>query len=651
MKASNLEGRHMSGCNYWASHAGTEMWKDWREDVVRKDLKALSEAGLSVLRVFPLWRDFQPLELQRTFHSLPREIRMSGGAPLPETERGRAGVSEEAMARFKAFSEMAAENGMKLIVSLVTGWMSGRLFAPPAFEGLNPISDPLAVRWEIAFVRHFVKSFKSDPAILAWELGNECNCMGKAASREEAWGWTNSIASAIRLEDPSRSVASGMHGLYPESKTEFNEWDPRPWTIQDQGELTDLMCAHPYPHSPSKKAARVDPVGSMRSSFQAVVEARLYGDIGGKPAMVEEIGTFGPMVCDETSQASFLRNVLFNTWAHGSLGLLWWCAFDQSHLSSTPYDWNAWERELGLLRPDYSRKPLCGEFAKFEAFLKSLPVDRLPSFRRDAVCVLTRGMGADETLSNAWSSFLLAKQAGFDLEFQFANDALKESSVYIVPGVKGAESMPLSLWRLLQERVEKGAVLYVSLDDGHLAPFNDVFGLAVETRQEREAPARFSLGGRSFVCQAPYKLGLRCEGAEAIASEEDGNPVLTRFKKGSGEVWLTSLPIEKSLGAKPGAFDEGAAPFHAIYSLFASKAIGSRALRRSCPQISVTEHEIDEKKTLAVLVNNSGKEARSPLELLQEVRVAKAFPEEAFSDGSIELGPREGAALLLETEA
>ena len=54
-------GTFIVGCNYWASHSGTAMWKDWRRDVVAEDLRKLAEAGIQVLRVFPLWPDFQPL--------------------------------------------------------------------------------------------------------------------------------------------------------------------------------------------------------------------------------------------------------------------------------------------------------------------------------------------------------------------------------------------------------------------------------------------------------------------------------------------------------------------------------------------------------------------------------------------------------------
>ena len=50
------------GCNYWASHAGTEMWRKWDEAIVREDLKKLAAHGATWLRVFPNWRDFQPVK-------------------------------------------------------------------------------------------------------------------------------------------------------------------------------------------------------------------------------------------------------------------------------------------------------------------------------------------------------------------------------------------------------------------------------------------------------------------------------------------------------------------------------------------------------------------------------------------------------------
>ena len=50
------------GCNYWASNAGADMWRDFDIDCIDKDVKILSENGVKHMRVFPNWRDFQPVE-------------------------------------------------------------------------------------------------------------------------------------------------------------------------------------------------------------------------------------------------------------------------------------------------------------------------------------------------------------------------------------------------------------------------------------------------------------------------------------------------------------------------------------------------------------------------------------------------------------
>ena len=39
-------GRFYVGCNYWASHAGTYMWRNWRPEIVRQDFEMMAKAGL-----------------------------------------------------------------------------------------------------------------------------------------------------------------------------------------------------------------------------------------------------------------------------------------------------------------------------------------------------------------------------------------------------------------------------------------------------------------------------------------------------------------------------------------------------------------------------------------------------------------------------
>ena len=67
---------------------------------------------------------------------------------------------------------------IKVIVGLITGWMSGRLYVPTALYGKDVLTDPTALYFEQLFIRGFVSRFKSKDALYAWDLGNECNCLG-----------------------------------------------------------------------------------------------------------------------------------------------------------------------------------------------------------------------------------------------------------------------------------------------------------------------------------------------------------------------------------------------------------------------------------------------------------------------------------------
>jgi hypothetical protein len=595
-----LSGRFVVGCNYWASHAGTAMWSDWQPEVINADLRQMAAAGLQILRVFPLWPDFQPIHILRTYHGKPVEYRL-GEAPLAD---GDAGVSDLAMARFAEFANLAEKHGLKLIVGLITGWMSGRLFVPPALEGRNPITDPAALMWELRFVQEFVQRFKAYPAVLAWDLGNECNCLGPA-TREEAWVWTASLVNAIRAEDRTRPVVSGMHSLTPTRDAA--------WTIQDQGALTDILTTHPYPYFTPH--CDQDPVNTIRTILHSTAESRWYADIGGTPCLVEEIGTLGPMLASEAGAADFLRAVLFSAWAHDCHGLLWWCAYDLGHLEHAPYDWDAYERELGLIRGDRSPKPVLHELTKFRRFLDGLPIQTLPPRLTEAVCLTSEGQ---DGWGAAYSSFILARQAGFDLAFSYVDQPLPDAPLYLLPGISGGRVLPRRRWLELLAKVQAGATLYISHRDGMLSPLTEPLGFEVHTRERRVNHTTVRLDALpdtpELPTAGPIKLNLNPSHAEVLGREADGSPALTRAQFGKGTIYFLTFPLEQELAEHPGAFHTpDAPPAWQLYRHLAAPFLAHRAVRNDHPQVGVTEHPLDEQTRVIVLVNYSPTPLEVPL--------------------------------------
>ncbi len=584
-------GKFVMGCNYWASHAGTFMWRNWKADAVAKDFAALRANGIEIVRVFPLWPDFQPLTKLYECSGNFREIRMNE-LPFPDTETGRAGVEAKQLDNFRTLADLASQNGLKLVVGLVTGWMSGRLYVPPAFEGVDVLTDPEAIRWQVRFVRCFVRELKDHPAIVGWDLGNECNCMGKAPTDAAAWLWSNAIASAIRMEDRSRPVVSGMHSLQCDSRA--------PWRIVDQGELMDILTTHPYPWFTPH--CEIDQVNTLRNAFHATAESRLYADVGGVPCFVEEAGNLGPMLSGEETAASYLRNMLWNSWAHDCRGLMWWCAHDQTELRHAPYDWVAMERELGLL--DLKRKPKkpVMEFAKFRKVLDSLPFEKLPEFRRDAVVLLT---AEQDQWGAAYSSFILAKQAGFDVEFQNADQPLKDAKLYIMPSVGGMAAMPGVRYDALLAKIRAGATLLVTLDGGVLQPFNAVFGTDVDFRF-KSGPYQVKLAtGETLTLKNTFRYAMKVRDAKVLGTDDALSPVFSVAKYGKGKAMVLMSAVETMLADQPGAFAEGAEPYCAIYRMAAEAAGIKRAVRSLDPQLTVTEHWLSAKELIVVAINNT----------------------------------------------
>jgi len=612
----NETGNFLTGCNYWASHAGIKMWSNWNPDQIEEDMITLKKSGITTLRIFPLWSDFQPISLLRGAYGTPVECRF-GELALPDTDTGKAGMSEEMLQRFACFLELLDKHNMTCIVALITGWMSGRLFVPPALEGLNPITDPLAIRWETRFVKYLVTKFKSNSTISAWELGNECNCMGKA-TRDEAYEWTALIANTVKAVDPSRPIISGMHSLSPTGA----------WSMFDQAELTDILTTHPYPIF--TKHCGNEPINTIRPILHSTAESRYYADLGGKACLCEELGILGNMIASEKIAAQYVRSCLFSLWANDCNGLIWWCSADQGQLEEAPYDWFAFERELGIIRDDKTAKPVADEFASFSSFLKSLPFEKLPLRSSRAVCILTKDQ---DNWGVAYASFILAKQAGFDIEFQYADQPLKDAELYLMPSIKDGWVMSKLRLETLYDKIRKGSTLYISHDNGIMSNFEQITGLEVQSRETRINPVSINmeLDGEEdiFSFDATRKLNLKATRAKVIGTEPDGNPAFSVSAYGKGKVFFLGAPLEISLSLKPHAFtntNTNETEYWHIYKHIGKDILDNNKIRKQNSALAVTEHIIDASSVAVVTINMSDKAVVDSLSLVPGWIFSKSIP-------------------------
>jgi len=637
-------GSFVIGVNYWASHSGIKMWSDWNPEQIEEDLAIIKSCGMTVVRIFPLWSDFQPIHLLRGCMGEKVDFRF-GEDPLPDTEAGQAGISEEMVERFGEFLDILEKYDMTCVIGLVTGWMSGRLFVPPALEGVNPITDPMAVRWEIRFVKYMVNRFKYHKSISAWELGNECNCLGDA-TRDEAYNWTALISNTVKSIDSSRPFISGMHSLSPNGR----------WTMFDQAEHTDILTTHPYPIF--TQHCGNEPLNTIRPILHSTAESCYYADLSGRPCLCEEFGTLGNMVSSEGVAADYVRSCLFSLWSNDCHGLLWWCASDQNKLAEAPYDWCAVERELGIIRDDKTTKPVAEEFLKFSKFLKSLPFSRLPKCKHRAVCILTMDQ---DNWGVAYAAFIMAKQAGFDIEFQYSEQPLKDAELYLMPSVTGAHVMSRRRLDVLYEKVRQGSTLYMSIEDGMLSGFEKLTGLEPQSRDMRNHKAQITVDfpdskSKEFSFEAPRRVNMKATRADILGTDENGNPAFSVAEYGKGKVYFFNAPLEISLSHKPHSFDVVDNPeYWRIYELIADDILKDRKVVKTNSMLAVTEHQLSQEKVAVVVINMFPEKVTDTLGILDGWKFIRSYPENVVESKEknfivTKLGKNAAAVYIIQVE-
>ena len=593
------DGGFFVGCNYWAKNAGMYMWSKWDRGVVEAELSALAANGVTVMRVFPLWSDFQPLTGDCKAGGSYRSFRFRDNLPLPNPD----GVDPVMIARFREFCDIAERNGMKLIVGLVTGWMSGRQFVPPVFERRNVLTDPEAMMWQARFVKRFVRELRDHAAIAAWDFGNECNCMG-AKDQSAFYVWMDYIGMAIRSQDSTRPVVSGMHGLSTSERAAA--------PIRLNAELSDVLCTHPYQFYVS--GCGKEAFNTMRTELHPTAESLLYRDIGGRPCFVEEIGNLGSNCVSEERTAAGMRCAMFSAWANDLKGCLWWCNSDQEVLDFPPYSLTPNERELGMLRQDLTPKPVMLEMKAFQEFRASLPFRKLPKASTDAVIVVPE---KDAGWIPGFGAYLLARQAGLNPSFAGAERELPESKFYVVCSSETSDSYTFPAQKRIYEKAKGGAtVLIIYSGSARFTHLQRHAGVKVDYCSLAPRERKFSLAShpdRPISTSDRVTCRLLDGEAEVLARTTDGEPVFTRFQIGKGQVLVCNSPIDRQTVERA---DSLLQPSYLVLAE-AAKIAGVKHVveRGDCQSVGMTEHPAPDGSTIVMAINFEPSPVKFPIKV------------------------------------
>ncbi|TZE82422.1 beta-galactosidase trimerization domain-containing protein [Calorimonas adulescens] len=577
------------GANYWPRNHGIEMWKEWNYDEIKSEFIEAKRLGINVMRINLFWEDFQP---------------------KPDV------ISEKAIEKFDELIKICHEVDMKIAPTFFVGHMSGENWDVPWREGRNIYSDSFMLRYQLKLVRFFTERYKDEPAILFWDLSNEPDNYVKAESRHDAWLWNYVLSNEIKKYDKNHPVTLGMHQA---SLLTDNNFYP-----EDMQEGNDFLCMHAYPIYTD---ACIDPVNSIRSTYIAPFASKLTQAMGGKKVLLEEFGATTLMM-SENIEGDYYRVVLYSLLANESIGAIAWCFGDFSVGERLPYNSTPFETQFGITAADGRVKKAGLEIKAFSDFIDKIEYRRLNPRKCDAAIIVPDKyynalfVGDDYTPERNFrvllNSFILAKEAGIDVELVRADGDFNRYKMLILPSAYRKGHLNYDQWLKVMGFIKNGGTLYTSYDGISIEGFDEVFGVKTQysmvpknkTVSMHCEELEIDLNYRAL--KFNKRLFVKPTTGHVIADDAEGHPAVVVNRYGNGKTILVTYPIELYLSYMPDVYK--ADKSYLIYR-YAKELSGIRYdVSVDSPYIEVKEFDYED-KTLIIFINHEDMDIKSKINL------------------------------------
>jgi hypothetical protein len=364
------------GVNYWPRRSAMYMWERFDLGELREDFALIRSLGLSVVRFFVMWEDFQPApdrmdsDMLRRFDAVMDALAAAGLKGMPAFFTGHmSGVNympewvldkARPHGRFRTFG--------RGLVQLP--WGAGNFYAEPLLEACR------------VQVRSIGERCRGHEALYMWDLGNEFSNLRGADSPQQSANWSRVLSEDL-FEVSGFQTTAGNHS---EDLTE------------DRGIRPSSFCA-PFPcavmHGYSVYAdvarGRLDPevvpffCQVMQSTSGKAVLFNEFGNPTCPPGTVSPFDRVplpgepapeakdlppnaAPYAClTEEEMATYCYEVLDRLQQRGALGAFWWNWADYvPELANTPpFDRAHHEMTFGMIRSDGSFKPVAETMKRF----------------------------------------------------------------------------------------------------------------------------------------------------------------------------------------------------------------------------------------------------------------------------------------------
>lgn len=532
------------GVNYWSRAGGPLMWRHYEDAVVRAELRALREEGITVVRSFCRWPDFHP---------------------APDT------IDRACVANFRAFLAAAEDLDMATIPTFIVGHMSGDNADVPWRDGRSLYTDGFMLGQQAFFIREMVARTGDSPAIAGWLISNEMPLYAGHADRGYVRAWSLICNAAVRAGGSQLPVSLGDGGWTQEitgRDTGFR--------LRDQRDCVDFYGPHSYPAGPDQ----------ARQFAEAAFACELSHL--GKPVILEEFGVTSSF-CSDDNGAHYYRQVLHQSLLAGASGWIAWNNTDFDLAGQDPYRHHPYELGFGLMRADGSPKPALAEMATFRRILDAVDVSRLHRVPTRSAVLLPAIVDLDlpgvpqadrEAAPRAClEAWLAARSTDLSPAVVRESEPLPGADLLLIPSNKALLGPTFAS---LAERVRGGAHAYLSWTAGlsdtqRGAWWPDIewltgarhmlrYGMTPAADEEIQLTVTEPFGDLvvsstlTFLAAGPAParsfLPVEPTTATVLAADQRGRPALLRQRHDAGAFYLFTYPIEYFASART---DDGCA--------------------------------------------------------------------------------------------
>ncbi|MBX3195877.1 MAG: cellulase family glycosylhydrolase [Microbacteriaceae bacterium] len=596
----------------------------WRVDAgaFAVAFRAMAEHGFDAVRIDLIWAAIEPQEGQYD------------AGHLAELDR---------------IFDAAEQAGVSLHPTLFVGGEVGDAYWDlPWARGRNPHSDPGLLAAQAAHAAMLARRWRDRRSLLAWDLTDEPPfwIYAHETTDEDARTWTRTIVEAIRHEDPGHLITIG---------TASQEVDHGPFRADVVAGQLDFACVHPYPiYSPELYP---DALRARRMTQAGAFEVALARGAG-REVMLHEFGASSAQFSSEAI-ADYDRILAATAFGAGAIGFYAWCWTDAEEAAyrRAPYSRMPHETQFGLTDRNGAARPRLDALRLLHDLVAEADLDGLASEGPvlDAVMPVPHEysspydadeyrLGVDSPYTpaeRAWNpersvkplirgllnGYTAAARAGISVGMHREREPLRSVPLVLAPAPLTSTTNSLlhvepGFWTEARDRVESGAVLYLSLSSESAVPelaalagvgFLDRAPVRDEVVLRFAGTAGAELAGQEIrIRDGHHDLHLRgvtieTVDAEVLAVGEDGRPVVTVAKRGRGHVVVCTHPVELLLAEVPDAHGDTDVSWR-LYRLLAELAGCARPHHPATSRFELR----GPKGGLVVLANHSGQPVQAP---------------------------------------